>query len=67
MKKRDEYFAWELENSRVQFDSIHLSKSLFLSKMIIKEKLKLKKYKKELIQCEKEYDKGKITFIQEWK
>ena len=66
-KKRDEYFAWELENSRAQFDAIHLSKSLFFSKMTIKEKLKIKKYKKEHIKCEKEYGKGKITFIQEWK
>ena len=66
-KKRDEYVAWEWENSSAQLDAIHLSKSLFFSKMTVKEKLKIKKYKKAHINCENEHDKGKITFIQAWK
>tara|TARA_B110000196_G_C20736688_1_gene471179 strand:+ start:265 stop:447 length:183 start_codon:yes stop_codon:yes gene_type:complete len=56
-----------LKNSKAQFTAIHLSKTLFFSKMTIKEKLKIKKYKKMHINCENEYDKGKITFIQTWK
>ena len=35
--------------------------------MSIKDKLSIKKYKKEHINCEKIYENGKITFIQEWK
>ncbi len=57
----------DLINLKAHLRAVAKSKYHFFLKMTIKEKLSIKKYKKEHINCEKKYENAKITFIQEWK
>ena len=66
-QKYNDFSKKDLENTSEFFLAIGKSKYNYFLNMKIKDKLKIKDYKKSHLKCEKNYNQGKITFIQEWK
>ena len=66
-KKKDKNWENYMKNTKAWFVAIAKSKWNIFNKMTVKEKLQIKDYKKLFFKCEQDYNKGRITFLSEWK